>query len=61
MITILILVGTLALISASTIKGRICDWTYTLMGEGRRRNHLVHQLQADILFNSMKNYAYVAH
>ena len=26
MITILILVGTLALISASTIKGRICDW-----------------------------------
>lgn len=27
MITILILVGTLGLISASTIKGRICDWS----------------------------------
>ena len=34
MITILILVGTLQLISASTIKGRICDWS----GKGEEKS-----------------------
>ena len=53
MITILILVGTQAIISASTIKGRICE-----LAEGE--NLLVHQLQPGIIIlHSMKNYASV--
>ena len=53
MITILILVGTQAIISASTIKGRICE-----LAEGE--NLLVHQLQPGIIIlHSMENYACV--
>ena len=38
MITILILVGTLALISASTIKGRICDRLYSNGGREEEKS-----------------------